>query len=142
MIAWWPGTIAPGGESIRQWYLGDMMATVTELAGVEPPEDLDSDSFVPALRGADPEAEKPWNRKSRLYWEFYEGESAQAVRFGKWKAIRSPMFTGKLQLYDLSWDHEEKRNYAGRREALDQHAKNLLDNAHDPDPNWELPQAK
>ncbi len=136
MIAWWPGTVVAGGENDRQWYSGDLMATAAELAGIKPPDDLDSDSLVPALRG---QIEKDqWKRKSRLYWETYEGASAQAVRFGKWKAIRSPMFTGELELYDLSNDHEEKRNYAARRPDLARHATALLDKSHQPDPNWQL----
>ncbi len=36
-IAWWPGTIAAGGEDDAHWYFGDLMATAAELAGVEPP---------------------------------------------------------------------------------------------------------
>ena len=43
-----------------------------------------------------------------MHWEFYERGSAQAVRFGKWKAIRKPMFTGPIELYDMSNDASEK----------------------------------
>ena len=73
-----------------------------------------------------------------MYWEFYERGSAQAVRFGKWKAIRSPMFTGNIELYDMSWDHKEGHDYAKRRPDLVNHAKNLLDKMHEPDPNWKV----
>jgi outer membrane protein assembly factor BamB len=141
MIAWWPGTIAPGGENDRQWYFGDLMATAAELAGVKPPDGLDSDSFVPALHG---QTEKDqWKRKSRLYWEIYEGASAQAVRFGKWKAIRSPMFKGEIELYDMSNDPQEKRTYAVRRPDLTRHATRLLDETHQPDLSWQVsPQPK
>ncbi|MEN9634337.1 MAG: hypothetical protein RL077_2741 [Verrucomicrobiota bacterium] len=136
MIAWWPGTIPAGGENDRQWYVGDLLATAAELAGVKPPDGLDSDSLVPALHG---QVEKDqWKRKSRLYWETYEGASAQAVRFGKWKAIRSPMFTGELELYDLSNDFEEKRSYTARRPDLARHATNLLNESHRPDANWRV----
>jgi arylsulfatase A-like enzyme len=139
MIAWWPDTIPAGTENDRQWYLGDLMATAAELAGTPPPAGLDSDSLVSALKG---HVEKDqWKRKSRLYWETYEGASAQAVRFGKWKAIRSPMFTGELELYDLSNDFAEKRSYAARRPDLARHATRLLDESHQPDPNWQVPAA-
>ncbi|MEQ8789079.1 MAG: arylsulfatase [Pirellulaceae bacterium] len=139
-IAWWPGTIAAGGESIRSWYFGDLMATVSQLAGVKPPEDIDSDSFVAALRGTDDE--KPWKRDSAMYWEFYERGSSQAVRFGKWKAIRAPMLTGEIELYDLSWDFDEDHDYAPRRPDLVKHAKSLLDKLHEPDPNWQVPASR
>ncbi len=39
-----------------------------------------------------------------LYWEFYEQGGKQAVRSGKWKAIRIPMFDGKTELFDLDGD--------------------------------------
>ena len=64
------------------------MATAAELAETTVPKDIDSDSFLQTLKGNPPE--KEWTRESLLYWEFYERGSAQAVRFGKWKAIRSP----------------------------------------------------
>ena len=137
MIAWWPGIIPAASENDRQWYVGDVFATVAELIGTRPPDGLDSDSFVTALRGQP--SEDKWKRKSRLYWECYEGQTAQAVRFGKWKAIRSPMFTGPLELYDLSNDHGETRTYAQRRPDLARHAANLLNEEHQPDPNWSAP---
>jgi len=133
-IAWWPDTIKPGTTNKNQWYFGDLMATAAELAETTVPKDIDSDSFLQTLKGNPPE--KEWTRESLLYWEFYERGSAQAVRFGKWKAIRSPMFTGPIQLYDLSWDHAEKNNYAERRPKLVEHARNLFNKAHEEDPNW------
>lgn len=135
-IAWWPGTIKGGSADDAHWYFGDIMASVSELAGTKAPGDIDSDSFVPTLRGLP--REKIWSRKHKMYWEFYERGSAQAVRFGKWKAIRSPMFTGKIELYDMSWDHKEGHDYAKRRPDLVNHAKNLLDKMHEPDPNWKV----
>ncbi|MCS5540555.1 MAG: arylsulfatase [Roseibacillus sp.] len=135
-IAWWPGTIAPGTEDDAHWYFGDLMATAAELAGVEPPGNIDSDSFAGSLRGQP--RERRWNRKSRMYWEFYERGSAQAVRFGKWKAIRRPMFTGAIELYDMSNDPGERHDYSKRRPDLARHAANLLDAAHEPDPNWKV----
>ena len=114
------------------------MKTFAELAGTKAPEDIDSDSFLSTLQGNPPK--KQWVRKSQLYWEFLERGSAQAVRVGKWKAIRKPMFTGPIQLYDLSFDHEEKKDHAKRRPDLVKYAKNLLDQSHEPDPNWKAPE--
>lgn len=135
-IAWWPGTIDPGAEDDAHWYFGDLMATCAELAGVEPPANIDSDSFVAPLRGEP--REKRWDRKSLMYWEFYERGSAQAVRFGKWKAIRKPMFTGKIELYDMSNDPGEKHDYSMRRPDLTRQAAGLMDRAHEGDPNWKV----
>jgi arylsulfatase A-like enzyme len=139
-IAWWPGTVPPGSENDLQWYAGDLLATAAELAGAAVPDGLDSDSLAPALRGQ-AGADK-WKRVSPLYWETYEGPTSQAVRFGKWKAIRTPMFTGEIELYDLSHDFGEKQNYAKRRLDLTNHATNLLNRRHVPDPNWKAPAPK
>ena len=135
-IAWWPGTIQAGSENNHQWYFGDVMATAAELAGIAKPDGLDSDSFAATLRGKPPE--KEWSRESPLYWEFYEGGSAQAVRFGKWKAVRRPMFTGEVELYDLSSDYDEDQNHAKRRPELVEHAIALFEKNHVPDPNWKV----
>jgi len=135
-IAWWPETIKAGSEDDAHWYFGDLMATAAELAGVQPPDDIDSDSLAQVLRGHP--REKRWSRNSEMYWEFYERGSAQAVRFGKWKAIRKPMFTGEIELYDMSNDAGEKHDYSQRRPDLAKHAANLLDKMHQPDPNWKV----
>jgi arylsulfatase A-like enzyme len=116
-----------------------VLATAAELAGLPRPDDCDSDSLAPLFRGHPPA--KQWDRKSPLYWEFHEGRTAQAVRFGKWKAVRSPMFTGPVELYDLSNDFEEKRDYAPRRSDLVRHAENLLQKHHHPDANWPGPKS-
>jgi len=135
-IAHWPGKVAPGSVSDQAWYAGDLMATFCELSGATAPKDIDSDSFAPALRSQP--VKNKWKRQHNMYWEFYERGSAQAIRFGKWKAIRKPMFTGKIELYDMSYDFKEEQNYAARRPDLVKHAANLLDKAHTPDPNWKL----
>ncbi|VTT99996.1 n-acetylgalactosamine 6-sulfate sulfatase : Sulfatase OS=Planctomyces brasiliensis (strain ATCC 49424 / DSM 5305 / JCM 21570 / NBRC 103401 / IFAM 1448) GN=Plabr_1548 PE=4 SV=1: Sulfatase [Gemmataceae bacterium] len=137
-VAWWPGTVAPGTENNLQWYAGDLPATAAELAGVPTPAGLDSDSLVPMLKGR--EEKDQWKRKSPLYWETSEGPTAQAVRFGKWKAIRSPVGTGELVLYDMSNDTAEKRDYSKRRPDLAKHALNLLDKNRAPDPNRKGPE--
>ncbi len=50
----------------------------------------------------------------------------------------TPMFTGKIELYDMSNDAGEKHDYAQRRPDLARHAANLLDKYHEPDPNWKV----
>ena len=46
------------------------------------------------------------------------------------------MFTGPIELYDLSIDLKEENNYSERRPDLVKHAQNLLDQSHEPDFNW------
>ena len=139
-IAWWPGIIKAGGADDAHWYFGDFMATLADLSGAQPPADIDSDSFAGPLKGT-PRTNQ-WKREHEMYWEFYERGSAQAVRFGKWKAIRKPMFTGPIELYDMSNDASEKRDYAKRRPDLARHAANLMEKMHTPDPNWKVSRRK
>ena len=135
-IAWWPKTIKADSSDNAHWYFGDMMATFADVADATPPKDIDSESFEQTLRGKP--RENRWKRSKNMYWEFYEKGSVQAVRFGKWKAIRKPMFDGPIQLFDMSNDDSEMNDYAERRPDLKAHAKNLLDKMHEPDPKWKI----
>jgi uncharacterized sulfatase len=131
-IAWWPGTVKAGTTSEHIAYFGDWMATAAELAGAKLPEHLDSISFAPTLKGA-PEKQQ---EHDYLYWEFYEQAGRQAVRFGDWKAIREPMLTGDVQLYNLQDDIGETRDVAAEHSDLVEQAKAMMDEAHTPHPNW------
>jgi uncharacterized sulfatase len=102
------------------------------------PDDLDGVSFLPTLVGRS-EEQKP---HPYLYWEFYEQGSRQAVRFGNWKAIREPMLTGPIQLYDLSVDEAESNNLAESNPELVNQAKAMMNQAHRPDPRWSIPKNK
>ncbi|MEM7012816.1 MAG: arylsulfatase [Verrucomicrobiota bacterium] len=136
-LARWPGKIAAGSKSDHPSYFGDLMATACELAGVDAPENVDSISMVPTLTG-----EGEQKTHDYLYWEFYEQGSKQAVRFGKWKAIRKPMLTGEIELYNLEEDLGEEDNLASQYPEKAQQAAKLMDEAHVSDPNWVVPKPK
>jgi arylsulfatase A-like enzyme len=131
-IAWWPGTVVAGSTSDHIGYFGDWMATAADLAGAKPPADVDSISFAPALKGMNDKQQQ----HDYLYWEFYEQGSRQAVRFGDWKAIRQPMHSGAIQLYDLSKDLGETSDLASQHADLVKKAAGMMDEAHTPHPNW------
>jgi arylsulfatase A-like enzyme len=132
LIARWPGHTPAGAVSDRVGYFGDFMATFAELAGVRPPAHVDSISFVPAMTG------KAATQKEHecLYWEFYEGASAQAVRRGNWKGVRSPMFTGEIELYDLSGDLAEEHDVAAQHPDVVTQIRADMEQAHVPSPLW------
>jgi uncharacterized sulfatase len=132
MIARWPGRIVPGSVSAHVGYSGDLFATFADLLGRPVPEGLDSISLMPALAGRAAEQKgHPY-----LYWEFYEQGGRQAVRFGRWKAIREPMKTGPVQLYDLEADVGETKDLAAARKDLVSQAIRYMNEAHVPDPLW------
>jgi len=133
MIVRWPGTTPAGKTTDHVSYFGDLMATAAELACVDPPKDTDSISFVPTIRG---DTDKQQSH-DYLYWEFYERGSKQAVRFGPWKAVRMPITTGKIELYDLSHDLGEAHDVSADHADLVAQADEMMDAAHTPHPNWQ-----
>lgn len=131
-IAWWPGTVKAGSTSDHLAYFGDWLATAADLAGADVPEEVDSVSFAPTLKGAADQQQQ----HRYLYWEFYEQGSRQAVRFGDWKAIRQPMHSGSIELYNLGSDVGETNDVAASHPDLVRQAANMMDEAHTPHPNW------
>ena len=111
------------------------MATTAELAGADLPEDTDSVSFAPTLTGAVGKQEE----HKYLYWEFYEGGSAQAVRTRQWKGVRKPMLTGPIELYDVTRDEAEKYDIARNHPEVVQEIEEMMAEAHVPHPNWKPP---
>ena len=130
-VARWPGRIKKGKISNHVGYFGDVFGTVCELTGQKQPAGLDSISFLAELRGSAKQAKHDF-----LYWEFYEQGGRQAARFGNHKAIREPMFTGKISLYDLSKDLGETRDVAANHPDLVAKATRIMDKAHINDPAW------
>jgi len=105
MIVRWPGRVAARAESDHVWAFWDFLPTAAELAGVDPPADVDGISVVPTLLGKTQESHE------FLYWEFFERGFQQAVRHGDWKAIRLKQ-DEPLVLYNLKRDPEELRDVA------------------------------
>ena len=135
MIARWPGTVPAGRTTDHIGYFGDLMATAAELASTTTPQNLDSISFLPTLLGhADEQRQHPY-----LYWEFYEQGGKQAVRAGRWKAIRKPWNAqGVTELYDLETDIGETRNLAAEHPEELRRLEAWLQEAHVDNPNWQV----
>src|SRR5690606_31303282 len=107
MIARWPGKIEPGRVSDLLWYFPDVLPTRAELAGVQPPSEIDGLSILPELLG-EKAVGRPQPKHEYLYWEL-NGQTA--VRMGDWKAVR-PGKNRKWELYNLSRDVSEEHNLA------------------------------
>ncbi|WP_181898330.1 arylsulfatase [Alteromonas aestuariivivens] len=130
-IAWGPGLVPSGRTSDHMAYFGDVMATYAELANGQLPGNLDSISFASELLG-----QEQTEQHDYLYWEFHLHGSSQAVRQGKWKAIRLPLKTGPIELYDLSVDPGETHDVAAEHPQLVQQFAAIMDANHFPHPNW------
>ncbi len=137
-IARWPGHVPSGATSEHVAYFGDFLATAADLAHVAVPAGRDSLSFAPALLGhADQQPKHDY-----LYFEFYEGATWQSTRFGNWKAIRSPMLTGPVELYDLSTDLAESHDLAATHPTEVARARQIMQEAHVPSAHFTPPSAK
>lgn len=107
-----PG-IAPGTRVEGNIYLLDVLATLCDLAGVQPPETNEGISFKPVLTG-----EKKVMR-SVLYGAYSGGSKPgmRAVKQGDWKLIRyeAPDRTvNETQLFNLAENPEELLPEHGR----------------------------
>ncbi|QBE65423.1 arylsulfatase [Pseudoduganella lutea] len=106
-IVRWPGRIPAGSVSEVPVYFPDFLPTALDLAGA-PVAKSDGVSLRPFL--VDPQRQAA---DRFLYWEYYDPEFRQALRWGKWKAVRLKR-DGPLELYDLSRDPKESTNVAAR----------------------------
>jgi arylsulfatase A-like enzyme len=133
MIARWPGTIAAGRTSDQVSYFGDWMATAAELAGTQPPANIDSISLVSTLLG---KAEKSESHEF-LYWEFHERGFSQAALYqGRWKGIREQRPDAPLALYDLDHDIAESTNVASDHPEIVARIDAYLKTARSDSPDW------
>ena len=131
LIAHWPG-VTPEGQRTdhvsAQW---DLLPTLAAFAGRPPEANIDGLSFADVLRHGRQEAQHDY-----LYWEFHERTPAQAVRKGRWKAVR--LFpdgyddAAPIELYDLETDPEERTDLADSRPAQLHTLRELLGTARTP----------
>ncbi len=136
-IAWWPGTIAPGGESGHISAHWDMLPTFAELAGATPPTGLDGISMAPLLTGK-ADAQKPHDY---LYWEAYNQGIQQAVRRGNWKAVRKGVAKNPdapVELYELETDLGETTDVAAKHPQIAAEMLALMAASHTPNEHYAL----
>jgi arylsulfatase A len=129
MIASWPGVIPSGSTSDDPAAHWDWFPTFAELAGAPAAKGLDGVSIAPALRG---QKQPP---RDFFYWEFHERGFQQAVRMGKWKAVRLAK-AQPLELYDLATDRAEKTNVAAAHPDVIARIEAYLKTARTDSPNW------
>ena len=134
MIAWGPGRVPAGSVSDAVWAMWDVLPTVADLAGIEAPQGIDGVSMRDVMIGGTaPRAHE------YLYWEFYERGSAQAVRAGRWKAVRIPMLTGDVELFDIENDIGETTDLAAEHPDVVREMIRTMEAAHTPSEIWQAP---
>ena len=139
MIARWPGNIQEGTESDRLSAFWDFLPTFADIAGVNVPKECTGTSLLPEFTGKE---SKP---SEYLYWEFPAYGGQQALRQGKWKAIRQKLRSAKslderpVELYDLDVDRGETKDVAGLFPEVAAKLSDLMARAHHPSELFPMP---
>ncbi len=114
-IARWPGKIKAGTTTDYVSVQYDIFATLAEIAGVKAPPS-DGVSLMPVLTGTG----KP-TRREYLYFEFSEKSGQIAIRFEKFKAVKSNVKNNKnapWELYDMQHDEKESTDIASKHPEI------------------------
>jgi len=138
LIARWPGRIPAGSGTNHVSAFWDFLPTCCDLAGVVPPDGIDGLSMAPTL------LDKPGRQRQHpyLYWEFHEQGKKQAVRAGKWKAVRVNVAKnpdGPIELYNLEADLGEQDNVADLHPDIVARMAAIMTNARTDSENWPWP---
>jgi arylsulfatase A-like enzyme len=114
-----------------------MMATFADLIGGKANNDTDGISIAPTLLGKGEQEQHEY-----LLWEYPEKGGQQAVRMGKWKAIRTNLINkpnAPIQLFDLSKDINENNDVAVNNPKVVARMKAALaDRTPASVPKWEM----
>lgn len=129
MIARWPRVVPAGRISDHVWAHWDVLPTLADVAGGRAPDGIDGMSMARALRG---EAQ---STHEFLYWEFHERGFQQAVRHGRWKAVRLAP-DRPLALYDIVADQAESRDVAREHPDVVERIERYLATARTESPHW------
>ena len=135
MIARWPGKIKPGVTSSHVSGFQDILPTLVEAAGGNPPDKTDGISLIPELTG------QPQRQHDYLYWEFSERGGSRAILQGDWKLVQLKVATGSpgdFQLYNVADDLSEQTDVAAGHPAVVERLTGLLNKAHRTNPGYPL----
>lgn len=125
----WPDRIGANLVSAQIWAFWDFMPTAAEIAGIEPPSDIDGISILPTLTGNGLQEQHEY-----LYWEFNQN---QAVRADRWYAHRAN--GGHVELYDLPADPQQTNDLSSRFPEIAERMGTMMDEAHTPSDVWISP---
>lgn len=129
----WPGRIAAGSETDAVVSIIDVVATIRDVAGLPPRDDLPGRSLRPALEG-----ETPWGDRRRAIGSMTHPrdnglrpaslgnrradrpETAYFVRTNEWHYIWYPSWNDAEELYDVRADPDERNDLSSSRAGVAQ----------------------
>lgn len=127
MIVRFPGRISPGSESDHVCAFWDVLPTLAEIAGAEPPAGVDGLSFLPTLLGVGEQ-----RQHELLYWEYPRAAGLlQAARLGDWKLVQAAA-DKPFALYNLRDDVSEQHDLAERHPEIVQRIEAMMAGARKP----------
>jgi len=117
MIVRWPGHVPANTITDHLAAHYDLLATLAEVAQIDPGVKTDGISFLPQLLGHDDRQKK----HAYLFWDFAGYGGQIAVRMGDWKGILRNVRhdpDAPLELYNLKRDVGESRNVAAEHPQI------------------------
>jgi arylsulfatase A-like enzyme len=134
MIVSWPDKINKEEVSDHISAFWDILPTLAEIAKTDVPVDIDGLSFLPTLFNKGKQ-----KIHDNLYWEFHSYGGRQAVRKGKWKAVKYNCFNPSkttIELFDLDQDPSEEIDLAVKYPDILAEMEAIMQKEHSFDPEF------
>lgn len=134
LIVSWPNKIQANRSTDFIGAFCDFMPTFADVTNAPTPTDTDGLSLLPLLTNKGKQAQHPF-----LYWEFHEDGGKQAVRSGKWKAVKLDVFQhpeNPIKLFNLENDASEKNDVAKKHPKMVQRMTKIMNEQHRENPNF------
>jgi len=124
-IASWPKLITKGSKSDHISGFQDFFPTVCEILDIDSPYKIDGISYLPTL------IDENQKKHKYLYWEIASKGGLQAVRYGKWKGIKTDLQKGPqpLKLFNLDDDVTELNNVSDDNPMIVEKIESIMLNA-------------
>jgi arylsulfatase A-like enzyme len=122
MLVCWPGRISASQVSDFVCAAWDLMPTMTDIALIKPPANIDGISIFPVLLG-----QTQTNRHVSFHWQLRGRNVWHTLRMDDWEAVQ-PRAGAPLELYHLKTDPGEANNVADKNPEIITRFQNVLKN--------------